>query len=142
MVSVRIDYSDACFFVVPFYQIAVHGLICYQGVWVHHYRQRPGGVKRGLLQELAFGARPSMEISYTGKCVDSYLNSIRDLKDAYKRSFSELKGLHIETIEEFEELEPDAAYRTVYSDGTEIAVNFGDRSVCGLAPLSCRIKRK
>ena len=41
---------------IPFYHIALHGLILYQNLWVHHYKNP----KKGLLWELAIGARPSM----------------------------------------------------------------------------------
>lgn len=125
---------------VPFYQVAVHGLVTYQGGWVHGYRGRPGGVARGLLQELAFGARPSMEVSYVrSPNGDLYTDSIRDVKDAYKRSFVKLKGLHVETVEEFEEIAPEA-YRTIYSNGVEVAVNFGGKAVGALKAMSARIR--
>ena len=128
---------DRC---VPFYQIAVHGLVTYQGTWVHHYRNRPGGVERGLLQELAFGARPSMEVSYVKNSHgDLYTNSIKNLKDACQRNFTRLKGLHVETIEEFEELSHET-YKSVYSNGTSIAVNFGQKNIDDMKPMSVKIK--
>ena len=109
---------------------------------MHCYRSRPGGVERGLLQELAFGARPSMEVSYVKNPIgDLYTESIHDLRDAYRRSFVELKGLHVETIEEFEELSPEA-YRAVYSDGTVVAVNFGTEAVGGLKAMSAAVANR
>jgi hypothetical protein len=123
---------------IPFYQIAVHGLITYQADWVHAYRGHRGGVKSALLAELAFGARPSMEVSYVKDPEsngDYYLDSINDLKEAYEISFEKLRGVHVETIEEFEELGPEA-YRLTYSNGVSYAVNFGEKETCGIAPMS------
>lgn len=92
--------------VIPFYQIAVHGLILYQQSWVRHWRFT--GLRKGLLRELAFGARPSMEITWTGTGQDPYKDAIRDVKEAYQRAFVEMPDIFIETIIDYEELAPEA----------------------------------
>ena len=78
--------------------------------------------------ELAFGARPSMEVAYEDNPhSDKYARSIREIKQAYKLSFEKLKGIHVETIEHFEEITPEA-YCLTYSNGTTISVDFGKKN--------------
>ncbi len=118
--------------VVPFYQIAVHGLITYQESWVHKYRKNPGGTKIGLLKALACGARPCMEVSFeNGANGDYYLDSIRDVEDAYRTAFEELGDIHIETIEKYEELSDDVR-RITYSNGQILTVNWGTQEFEGV----------
>jgi hypothetical protein len=126
--------------VVPFYHLAIHGLITYQESWVHGYRG--AGTRKGVLRALSFGARPSMEVSYVpGANGDYYEDSIRDVREYYKIAFEDMADTHAEFIEEYEELGPEAA-RTLYADGTEASVNWGDHAVGDLPPLGCRITRR
>ncbi len=125
--------------IVPFYQLAVHGLITYQESWVHSYRSI--GPRKGILRALAFGARPSMEVSWTGGNIgDVYTDSIRDVRDGYRIAFEELADTHGEPVEDFEELAPEAS-RITYANGTGLSVNWGNTPVGDLAPLSYRIER-
>jgi hypothetical protein len=126
--------------VVPFYHLAIHGLITYQESWVHGYRRV--GTRKGLLRALSFGARPSMEVSYVpGANGDYYEDSIRDVVYGYKIAFEELADVHVEFVADYEELAPEAS-RIVYANGTELVVNWGDEGVCGLEPQSYRIVRR
>jgi hypothetical protein len=126
--------------VVPFYHLAIHGLITYQDSWVHGYRD--GGVRKGVLRALSFGARPSMEVSYTpGANGDYYEDSIRDIQEGYRIAFEELADTHVEVVEDYEELAPEAA-RIAYANGTEFIANWGDEPVGELEPVSYRIARK
>ncbi len=128
--------------IVPFYQIAVHGLITYQESWVHKYRKDPEGIKVGLLKALACGARPSMEISFcNGANGDYYLDSINDIKDAYETSFNELKDLHVETIEKYEE-PSDEVRRITYSNGKILTVNWGDEEFDEVLAKSYSVTKK
>ena len=103
--------------IVPFYQIAVHGLVTYQEEWVHVCRHEPGGVRRGLSWLMGLGARPAMEISYCeSPCADPYEASIRDVTDAYRFAFGEMADTHVETIEDYQELGPESA-RITYANG-------------------------
>ena len=125
--------------VVPFYHLAIHGLITYQESWVHAYREL--GTRKGLLRAIAYGARPSMEVSYvSGANGDDYEDSIRDIRDGYRIAFEELADTHIEFVEDYEELAPEAS-RIVYANGTSVTVNWGDEPVGDLAPLSYEIER-
>jgi hypothetical protein len=126
--------------VVPFYHLAIHGLITYQESWVHGYRAI--GPRKGLLRALAFGARPSMEVSWTGGSNgDLYEDSIRDIQDGYRLAFEELADVHAEVVMDYEELAPEAS-RIVYANGTTLTVNWGDTPAAGLEPLSYRIERQ
>ncbi|MCX5671755.1 MAG: DUF5696 domain-containing protein [Planctomycetota bacterium] len=126
--------------VVPFYQLAVHGLILYQQQWIHGHRH--AGVRRGMLRDLAFGARPAMEVSYNGGGNgDLYTDSIRDVIEGYRIAYEELADTHVELVEDYEELAPEAS-RIVYANGTALTVNWGDTPVGDLAPLSYRIERE
>jgi hypothetical protein len=126
--------------VVPFYQIAIHGLIFYQNKWVHAYRKSEGGTLKGLLSELAFGARPSMEVAYEGfQNGDCYLDSIKDVKAAYKFAFETMKEVHVELMEYFEELGPQA-YHLKYANGVEIMVNMADEPQKGIEANTCILK--
>ena len=126
--------------VVPFYQLAIHGLVTYQESWVHTYREC--GARKGLLRAIAFGARPSMEVSYVKDANgDYYLDSIRDVLDGYKLAFGDLADTHVELVEDYEELAPEAS-RITYTNGTSVTVNWGDTPVAGLEPVSYRIEKK
>ncbi len=106
---------------VPFYHIALHGLILHQGNWVHNYKD----TAKGLLYEIAFGARPSMEISFRpGANGGFYKESIEKVKDAYRICFHELK-LQTELIESLREPAP-GIYEVRYSNGTELRINTTD----------------
>jgi hypothetical protein len=125
---------------VPFYQLAVHGLMLYPQSWIHTYRKE--GARKGMLRDLAFGARPCMEISYfTGANGDYYLDSIRDIGDGYRIAYEELAETHVEFVDDYEELAPQAS-RITYANGTSVTVNWGDTPVGGLEPLSYRIENK
>ena len=127
--------------VVPFYPLAVHGLITYQEKWIHGFRELPGGARQGWLRALAWGCRPCMEVSYTpGANGDAYQDSIRDVMAAYRAAFEELPDIHAETIESYEELSETAA-RVTFSNGVALAVNWGLKPDRGLEPLSYQVSK-
>lgn len=125
--------------IVPFYAVAVHGLVTYQAGWIHSHRD--GGTWKGALAALAMGARPCMEVSYTsGANGDHYEDSIRDIQRPYQLAFEELEGIHAEVMENYEKLGPEANCIT-YGDGTTVAINWSKEPCAGLDPLSCEIDR-
>jgi hypothetical protein len=127
--------------VVPFYAVAVHGLVCYQDGWIHAHRRDPGGVRQGWLRALSYGARPCMEVSWTGGANgDPYEASLRDVREAYAVNFDELRDVQAEPIVEYEELGAESS-RLVYANGVGLAVNWGLQPAAGLAPLSYRLTR-
>ena len=113
---------------VPFYHIALHGLLLYQDHWVHGYRN----LKRGQLYELVLGARPSMEISYRtdGGNGGDYRKCIEMLKESCRWCCHELK-VQCELVTSFSEPE-DGFYEIVYANGTGIRVNLTDHEVNGV----------
>ncbi len=124
--------------VVPFYHLAVHGLILYQQHWIHGHRH--AGVRKSMLRDLAHGARPAMEVSYNGGGNgDLYTDSIRDVMGGYKLAYEELADTHVEFVEDYEELAPEAS-SLVYANGTSLSVNWGDTPVGDLAPVDYRIE--
>lgn len=123
--------------VVPFMAIALHGLLTYQFDWVRGYRST--GIRKGLLRELALGAKPSMEITYNGKAQDLYSDSIRDIAWGYETVIEKLGHLPAELITEFEEF-GDEAVRVTYSNGQTISVNWGDAPAGGMGALSFSIQ--
>ncbi len=127
--------------VVPFYHLAVHGLLTYQESWVHSYRrQYDGATWPGLLRALAIGARPSMEVSWAGGGNgDTYSDSIRDVLPAYKIAFEELADVHVEPVVHFEEF-ADRGSRVAYANGRSVEVNWTDTPLGDLKPMSYRIQ--
>ena len=124
--------------VVPFYPLAIHGLVTYRESHVHVYREE--GVRKGLLRSIAIGVNPCMEIAHVnGASGDQYEDSIRDAGEGYRLAFEELANTHVEMVADFEELAPEAS-RIVYANGTALTVNWGETPAAGLEPLSTRIE--
>jgi len=119
------DYAAAVERVVPFYNIAVHGIVLYQGSWIHCLRGKPDGVKRGMLAQLALGARPSMEVSFRALGNgDEYKGSIRDVKEPYEIAFGLMKGVHCELLDSFQDLGGNGEWKASYQDGTTVEVSL------------------
>jgi hypothetical protein len=122
--------------VIPFYQLAIHGLVTYQEDWVHGYRGE--GVAKGVLRALAYGARPCMEVSFrNGANGDCYTDSIRDIRALCQLAFDDLADTHAELVEDHEELSATAS-RIAYANGTVVTINWGDEPVDDLPALSCK----
>ena len=121
--------------VVPFYNIAVHGIITYQTEWGHGLRKH--GLIPGILRQ--YGARPSIEVSMRGLCNgDYYEDSIRDIKETYRISFELIPDVHEALMEKYETL-GEHAVRITYDNGYEITVNYGFRAHPDAEALSLNI---
>ena len=59
----------------------------------------------------------------------------------YRIAFEELADTHVDPVEDYEELSPEAS-RIVYADGTAVSVNWGDTPVADLASLSYRVEEQ
>ncbi len=117
-------YASAVSRIVPFYNIAVHGLVLYQGGWIHSFRDKPNGIKLALLSQLSLGARPSMEVSYRALGNgDEYTSSIKDIAPHYGIAFNTLKGVHAELMASFEDY-GGKAFKLAYADGTAIETDL------------------
>ncbi|NMA20380.1 MAG: hypothetical protein GX927_07355 [Lentisphaerae bacterium] len=116
---------------VPFFIVAVHGLLAYQQRWVHTYKD----TQLGLLREIAFGARPCMEVNYHGGGNGgNYLESLKMVLPAYNICFNELK-LQTVPFKSFAEPVP-GVYDALYEDGTRLLVNTTEVQYEELAPRS------
>ncbi len=117
---------------VPFYHIAVHGLICYQDHWVHDYPD----TELAQLQEVALGARPSMEISYRTDhgWGGDYKKSIQAVMKAYRWCYRDLQ-VQCEEFVSFSE-PVSGFYLAEYTNGVRVAVNTTDREVDGIPARS------
>ncbi len=122
--------------IVPFAHIALHGLITYQLTTVRGYRH--GGLRKGQLRELALGAKPCVEVTWTGTAQDLYSDSLRDIQWAYDAAFVKNPWLFVERMTDYEELAPEAV-RVKYSNGKTLSVNWGATPVAGLAPESYQV---
>ncbi len=99
--------------VVPFYQIAVHGLLVHQAGWVHTYGETAGERRRGLLEELATGARPSMEVSMRPLCNGgNFRKSIDSILEFYRINFELCREIQT------------AFVRSWTSDGTRTVLEY------------------
>ena len=118
------SYASSISRIVPFYNVAVHGIVLYQGGWIHSFRGKPDGIRKALLMQLAHGARPSMEVSFRplGNG-DEYISSIKDVAPHYDISFNKLKGLHTELFESYED-NGGESFKLVYADGTAIEIDL------------------
>lgn len=113
--------------VVPFYQLAVHGLIVYQSEWVHTYGSTPEARLRGLYEELSCGARPAMEVSMRPLCNGGgYRESIEALSESYRINFELCPELQCAFVVGYEETAPNAC-RIEYDSGHRVEVSWGDR---------------
>jgi len=131
------EFLDIVDKAIPFYQIALHGLITYQDHWIHCY-ENP---RYGWLLELAFGARPSIEISHTGSPnSDVCANSLNLVMEAYQIQFEQLKDIHTEFIVGFEE-NNNGLYIVTYESGVRVSVNTSCEDISDIQPLSYKIER-
>ena len=121
---------------VPFYHIALHGLILYQTPGAEH----PGWEKEWL-RGLAFGARPYMEVNWKcdptqGAIGGEYRDCLKRLIGPYGICYRDLKYPTL-LVDAFEEPVP-GVYRTVYDNGLALSVNTTDAPFEDLPPLSWR----
>ncbi|MCK6490337.1 MAG: DUF5696 domain-containing protein [Planctomycetes bacterium] len=122
----RLDpaYARAVERIVPFYQIAVHGLVLYQGCWDDGGVAGPAGQRRAMLHQLACGARPGIEIAVrelgAGK---EYRQAIAGILPAHGIAFGQLRDVHVQGFAAFRD-HGGRAYELEYADGTRIAVDL------------------
>ncbi len=119
---------------VPFYHIALHGMLCYQDHWVGDYKDP----ELGLLMEIALGARPSMEVSFHTDhgWGSDYKKCIALLKDAYRTCFCDL---HVQAEEITVFREPVRGfYEVEYANGVRLQVNTTSSDHAGVPARSWR----
>lgn len=121
---------------IPLWQIAYHGIVLSNpyAVTVNAVRNKD---KRALLKVIEMGGRPSIYYyarfrSDTKDWIgekDFVLDTPQDVKECVDDTkttvdiYNELSYLQYEFMESHEEIEPDV-YKVVYSDGSEIVVDY------------------
>ncbi|PWV92097.1 hypothetical protein DFQ01_13643 [Paenibacillus cellulosilyticus] len=117
---------------VPFYQIAVHGLVPYSASPIN--LRDDAEVEK--LRALEYGALPSLELTYeetsklqrtleTRLLSSQYTSWIDKAASEYKESASYYESIAGKAITNHEKLSSDVS-RTTYEGGTQIIVNYGD----------------
>lgn len=119
--------------IVPFYPLAVHGLLVYQSSWIHTYGSTAEERRQGALEELATGARPSMEVSMRPLCNGgSCEESIASIQESYRINFELCREIQTAFVTSYE------------TDGTLTILEYdsGHRlEIGGPHPHSLRIYR-
>lgn len=132
------EFNAICDRAVPFFHIAVHGIITYQSGWIHTYRD--DGLK-GVLTLFVEGSRPSMEVSERALgCGDDFRASMKDILEPYKVAFEMIGDVHEAFFASYRECAPDAV-RVRYDNGVEMDVNATDAEVDGMPPASLVVRR-
>lgn len=125
---------------VPFWNVAVHGLIQYHPTCINYYRKAAGGIL-GLYVD---GGVPWMEIvarAEKGVIGDYWEDSLADMREPYKVFYELVPEMKNGNAVAFEEFAPDVVHWT-FDNGVETYVNGTDAAAGGLKPMSLRILRK
>lgn len=130
--SSHFTYEDEA---IPFYQIALHGLI--------PYTAKPSNLqddpRTQLLRTLEYGAVPSYSLTYKDSSLfkrtmvdnlfsTAYGNWVTPSINEYKKAADILNPVAQQAITNHETLAPGVK-RTTYSDGTQITVNYNAKPV-------------
>lgn len=118
---------------VPFYQIAVRGLVPYAAKPINLRND----AQNELLRMVEYGALPSLELTYepTTKLQrtledrlwsSQYTTWIDDAAEEYKALEPIYKAISNQAIADHEKLGTDV-YRTTYANGTKVIVNYGGK---------------
>lgn len=121
---------------VPFYNIAMHGLIVYQSGWIHGAR-KTGGWKAMLVDGGVPAAETAMRNGGNG---DYYKDSLDDMMDWWDLCFNVAPEFSRGLTTAFEEFAPDVVHWT-FHNGLELYVNGTDADVAGLKAKSVRALR-
>lgn len=119
---------------IPFYQIAVHGVVPYYG-WPSNLRSEP---VRGYLKNIEYGALPVFELTMRSSSLlkdatrynilfSSEFELWKDtFIDEYRTQSERMGYLQDIAIVDHRELAEDV-FETVYEDGSRVIVNYSDR---------------
>lgn len=119
---------------VPFYQIAIHGLINYTGYPINicgdevnevlYAAEYGAGLSFTLMKESAFALQKTLYTEYYGAEYAAWHDRMLDI---YTRYNSELGHTFNQQMVDHENLSPVVAC-TTYEDGTKVYVNYGHES--------------
>lgn len=120
---------------VPFYQIAVHGLVEYTG----KAGNLSSDIDKEKLEWIECGYTPYFEWTYEGSedlmytdystlFSSTYTDWMDNAVDIYEDFNADLKDLQTVFIDEHEQVEEDV-YKVTYENGTTVYVNYSDEAV-------------
>ena len=122
---------------LPFFDVAVHGLIALQCSWIHGYRDATVG-DAGLYVD---GGVPAVEVCmHPGAIGDYYKDSLKTVAEPYRVYYELLPELACGSAVGFEEYAPDAVHWT-FDNGIEVFANASKGEVRGMRPGAVRILR-
>lgn len=121
---------------VPFYNVAIHGLIVYQSGWIHAVRKN-GGWKAMLVDGGVPAAETAMRNGANG---DYYMDSLDDMMDYWDLCFNVAPEFSRGIATAFEEFAPDVVHWT-FHNGLELYVNGTDRETAGFKAKSVKALR-
>lgn len=135
--NIPIDSSHYAFSdgAVPFFQIAIHGLIPYTAS-PSNFMDHP---RMAFLRTIEYGALPTYELTYQNSSLikrSKYNNLfstdyniwLEPSSDEYKKAYEVLGGLMDQKIVNHEKLE-DKVYATTYENGQKIIVNYNHKPI-------------
>ena len=118
---------------IPFWQIAVHGLVTYYADPVNTVanpeRQLLRSLEYGALPSFILTAEPSWKLRYTQSShlySTLYTDWLAEIARCYQTINQSLAGVHGQFIVDHRRL-ADNVYATTYEDGTTVVVNYGRR---------------
>ncbi|MHC4872210.1 MAG: DUF5696 domain-containing protein [Planctomycetota bacterium] len=116
---------------VPFYQVAFHGIMLYHAGYAHHFAEMGFGPEQVNALELAFGALPLNEVAYTPSdkfTVAPYKENIEMMALGYKNNCEKWPQLHQQFIERID-IDENGRVVTTYEDGTqfEASLNISEK---------------
>lgn len=121
---------------VPFYNIAMHGLVVYQSGWVHAFRERGK-----WLSAIVDGGVPAAETSMrNGANGDYYMDSLDDMMEWWRLCFKVAPEYSRGVTVGFEEFAQDAVHWK-FHNGLEMFVNATTSAAGGMPPRSIRLLR-
>jgi hypothetical protein len=124
--------------IVPFYHMAIHGLVTYQESVV--LSGRAENVHTRMLRSLVHGARPCIEVAYTSGANGAYyIDAIKRIRTYYAVAFEQLAHVHVLRVLDYQELAATVS-RIIYEDGTSLTVNWGPEASYGLVAESWHIQ--
>lgn len=130
---------------VPFFHIAIHGLVIYHLMDWNFFPRLFGSIANGILKEAEWGAMPRTEVTFRASDCHEYEKHFPYLRQEYRLLCRELGYLQLEFIEDHRQLAPKV-FETTYSDGSRVMVNYSEKTWCAnrtaIKPLSCRLIRR
>lgn len=120
---------------IPFYQMVVHGSVWYTGntgnLSSDLTLQKLKWVEYGYLPYFELTHSSSDELIYTDYnqlFTSKYQDWSNEIVDIYKEMNKTLSGLWNQTIEKHEQIK-EGVFKTVYSDGSSVYVNYNEEAV-------------